>query len=77
MPDDGPAWTLVGFIERLDAWAEQEKATTDLQLLVLSWVMSRSDDPYRGVRRTPGFPNLWFGAVPLTDDGLGVERLAR
>jgi hypothetical protein len=33
--------------------------------------VSRADDPYRGFRRTPDFPNLWFGAVPFTDDGLG------
>jgi len=30
--------------------------------------MARHDDPYAGVRRAPGFPNLWFGRIPGTLD---------
>jgi hypothetical protein len=33
--------------------------------------MTRYDDPYKGVRRAHGFPNLWFGVVPESDDGKG------
>jgi hypothetical protein len=66
-----PAWVLEGFLERLDAWAEQENPPADLRLLVTSWIMTRYDDPYQGVQRAEGFENLWYGAVPNTDDGLG------
>jgi hypothetical protein len=30
----------------------------------LSWLFTRLEDPYVGVRREPTFDNLWFGAVP-------------
>jgi hypothetical protein len=66
-----PSWTLVGFLDRLDAWVERESPAEDLRLIVTAWVMTRYDDPYQGVRRESGFPNLWFGAVPNTDDGSG------
>jgi hypothetical protein len=33
--------------------------------------MTRYDDPYQGVRREKGFPNLWFGAIPDSADGDG------
>ena len=62
---------LERFLDRLDAWAEQEDPSTDLRILVTSWIMTRYDDPYQGVQRAEGFENLWFGAVPNTDDGLG------
>jgi hypothetical protein len=65
-------WKLEGFLERLDAWIELEKPPDDLCLLVTGWIMSRFEDPYLGVRREPGFPNLWFGAVPKSDDGAGT-----
>lgn len=29
------------------------------------------DDPYSGMTRQPGFPNLWFGPVPETMHGDG------
>lgn len=61
-------WRLEGFLDRLDAWAEREAPSDDLRLVVTAWVMTRYDDPYKGVRREKGFPNLWFGAVPNTDD---------
>ena len=59
------------FFDRLDAWVEQEAVTTDLQLIVLPWIMSRTEDPYQGVQRTQGFDNLWFGPVPNSEDGRG------
>jgi hypothetical protein len=60
------AWTLEGFGEGLDRWAESEDPNADLRLVVTSWVLSRFDDPYQGVRRERGFSNLWFGVVPNT-----------
>jgi hypothetical protein len=70
VPDREP-WKLEGFLLRLDAWAELESPTDDLRLLVTAWIMTRYDDPYQGVRREEGFPNLWFGVVPNSDDGSG------
>ena len=29
--------------------------------MVTHWLLSRFDDPYLGMQREPGFPNLWFG----------------
>jgi len=55
---------LERFLDRLDAWAEQEDPSTDLRILVTSWIMTRYDDPYQGVQRAEGFENLWFGADP-------------
>ncbi len=53
----------------MSAWtrgAKQESPDDDIQLIVLAWIMTRYDDPYRGVRRDGDFPNLWFGPVPGT-----------
>jgi hypothetical protein len=66
-----PAWKLEGFLERFDAWAEREVLTPDQRVFVIHWIMSRSEDPYQGVRREPGFPNLWWGVVPNSSDGKG------
>ncbi len=66
MHSGAAAWTLEGFLERLDAWAALESPTDDLRLIVTAWVMTRFDDPYQGVRREPGFDNLWFGTIPGT-----------
>jgi hypothetical protein len=68
---DRPDWRLEGFLDRLDAWVEQESPSDDTRLLVTAWIMTRYGDPYQGVRREKGFPNLWFGAVPDTEDGTG------
>jgi hypothetical protein len=64
-------WTLHNFEVCLDAWIELERPSDDLRLLVTSWVLTRFDDSYVGVRREPGFDNLWFGAVPgsVHDEG--------
>jgi hypothetical protein len=64
---DEPGWRLEGFLERLDAWAERESPSGDLKLLVTAWIMTRYEDPYQGMRRERGFPNLWFGSVPHSE----------
>lgn len=71
MSEGVPGWSLAGFLDRLDVWADQEKAADDLKLLVTAWIMTRYDDPYAGVRRAEGFDNLWYGAVPDTEDEFG------
>jgi hypothetical protein len=70
-PDRPPQWCLVRFIEHLDRWAELERPDEHTRLVVADWVLSRHDNPYMGVRREPGFANLWFGRVPGTLDGAG------
>jgi hypothetical protein len=59
-----PFWRLEDFGERLDYWAATQDASPELRRLVATWILTRFDDPYQGVRREPGFPNLWFGQVP-------------
>jgi hypothetical protein len=61
---DVPGWDLEGFEEALDIWAGREAPDVDLRLVVTAWIFSRHDDPYAGVRREPGFDNLWFGPIP-------------
>lgn len=63
-PEPAERWHLDGFIDRLDTWIATEDPPDDLRLIVTAWVLTRYDDPYQGVRREPGFPNLWFGPVP-------------
>lgn len=71
MPSGVRRWTLENFIERFDAWAELESPTDDLRCIVMAWILTRDDDPYQGVRRETGFPNLWFGPIPDSHDGSG------
>jgi hypothetical protein len=71
VPDGVHLWALEHFIERFDAWVELESPNDDLRFIVMEWVFTRRDDPYQGVRREPGFDNLWFGAVPNSQDGCG------
>lgn len=68
-----PTWRLVEFIERFEMWAEREgvNVDTDLRIVVRSWLMSRMEDPFQGVRRVPGFDTLWSGVVPGSHDGRG------
>ena len=61
-------WTLERFLEQLDLWVEREALHEDVKLLVLPWIQSRLDDPYRGVRREPDVANLWYGPVPGVRD---------
>ncbi|MCK9921237.1 hypothetical protein MXD61_04850 [Frankia sp. AgPm24] len=70
MPDSTRRpWTLVNFVERLDLWIDVEAPSDELRRLVTSWIFTRTDDPYQGVRREAGFPNLWFGAIPRSARG--------
>jgi hypothetical protein len=64
-------WALIDFGERIDSWVLAETPTDSVRLIVTAWVMTRFDDPYQGMRRQPGFDNLWFGVVPGTYDGRG------
>ena len=57
-------WQLKDFEESLDHWISLESPDDDLRLVVTAWVLTRFDDPYQGVRREPGFANLWFGPIP-------------
>lgn len=57
---------MANFVTELDRWAAQEQPSDELRRLVIGWIFSRYDDPYEGVRREPGFENLWFGAVTGT-----------
>jgi hypothetical protein len=64
MGDSTRRWTLSNFIDGLDRWIALENPDDDLRVHVTAWVLTRSDDPYQGVRREPGFDNLWYGAIP-------------
>jgi hypothetical protein len=58
-------WNLTDFDDHLDLWVATESPPDDVRAIVAAWVLSRFDDPYRGMRReTDGHPNLWFGMVP-------------
>lgn len=68
-----PEGNLWGFTEALDRWIAVEAPGGRLRRDVTSWVLSRFDDPYVGVRRETEFPNLWWGAVPGShEDGTVV-----
>jgi hypothetical protein len=67
VPEIRSAWTIEGFLERLDMWVAQESPAERIRWVVTAWVMTRMDDPYLGVQREPTFDNLWFGPVPDTD----------
>lgn len=73
MPDSFGGWRLELFLERFDMWAQREGTNVDqdLRLVVVSWMQSRMDDPYQGVRRQEGFENFWFGLIPNSGDGQG------
>jgi hypothetical protein len=64
-------WATEGFLDQIDAWARRGSPHPDLLLIVLPWVMERSEYPYRGVRREPGFDNLWFGGIAGSEDAEG------
>ncbi|MDN5916948.1 MAG: hypothetical protein L0I76_17890 [Pseudonocardia sp.] len=71
MPNGERPWRLERFIDELDAWILREDPSEDISLIVLPWIMSRTDDPYLGVRREQTLDNLWFGAIPGSEDGNG------
>lgn len=65
MPDSGGrAWVPEGFEGCIQAWDDREQPPDDLRAWVVEWIFTRLDDPYQGVKREPGFPNLWWGVVP-------------
>lgn len=72
MPDSSRPWFLENFLERLDQWVELEGPPEQIRLAATAWIMTRLDDPYLGVRREPGFDNLWFGPIPETQHGDGL-----
>lgn len=59
------------FLERLDFWADEALPSADLMIVVTTWIQSRMDDPFTRVQRVEGFEDLWFGAIPGSDDGAG------
>jgi hypothetical protein len=71
VPRPASTWKLDRFLDRLDAWIEQEVPKDDLPLIVAIWIMTRYETPYAGVRRAEGFDNLWYGVVPGSIDGDG------
>jgi hypothetical protein len=67
------AYTLDEFLARFDEWADWEtpRPPDDMRYAVLSWLLTRGDNPYEGVKRAEGFDNLWYGMVPGTEHGDG------
>ena len=76
VPERAQLWSLKDFTDRLDVWARDQNPDADLRLVVTAWILSRFDDPYHGVRRQLGFPNLWFGTVPGSRQGDSVVTCA-
>jgi hypothetical protein len=67
--DAASLWTLADFLRHVDAWIERDAPDDDLRVFVLDWILGRCEDPYRGVTREGGFPNLWYGVVPYSQRG--------
>jgi hypothetical protein len=63
----GALWTLANFTEVLERWIERDEPIPGVVVVVGEWIMSRSDDPYQGVRREAGFDNLWWATVPNSE----------
>ena len=72
MGNEPLGWKLVRFTEVVDKWITRESPSDDMRVVVLDWIMSRHEDPYRGMRREPAVPNLWFGAVAGSQSGWTV-----
>lgn len=66
MPPEPAGWILENAIGALDSWAQREDPSLDLRVIVAEWAHSRYANPYAGLRREPGFDNLWFGPIPDT-----------
>ena len=69
LPDSSRPWFLENFLERLDQWVDLGGPPERVGRAATAWIMTRLDDPYFGVRREPGFDNLWFGPIPGTQHG--------
>jgi hypothetical protein len=67
----GPPWALVGFKDRYDTWLAQDPVPDAfVRLVVETWILSRSTDPYQGAQRLPEFgPNFWGGRIAGTEQG--------
>ena len=72
MPDKPVGWKFVRFLEVLDRWGTIETPSVDLRIIVADWTTEQMVNPYRGMRREPGFDNLWFGPIPGTRAGWSV-----
>jgi len=60
-------WQLIGFDEWLEIWELNEPASGALDALrfvVISWILSRGDDPYKDAQPDPAAPGLWFAEIP-------------
>ena len=66
-----PEWTLERFTGHLDDWIAREHPPDAVVIVVTAWLLSRFDDPYPGMQRERGFPNLWFGQIPESRHGDG------
>lgn len=64
-------WKLELFPEKLDRWIELCSPSSELRRIVRTWVLTRFDSPYRGMKQATGFTNLWSGKVPRSEDGQG------
>lgn len=58
MASNAGPWALANFADVMELWIERDGPIPRIVMNVGEWVMSRSDDPYEGVRREAGFPNL-------------------
>jgi hypothetical protein len=73
VPSSGSPWIPEGFDDCIQTWDDLEHPPDDLRSWVVEWIFTRLDDPYQGgVKREPGFPNLWWGVVPGTLHGGGM-----
>ncbi len=65
------SWVLLGFLEQFDVWVDRDGPDQDLQLVVMSWIHSLQDAPYRdAVRRLELSMRHWFAVVPESSDGI-------
>jgi hypothetical protein len=72
VPEPQTPWSLDGFLDCFDRWADQEKPSEGVRFIVMEWILGRAENPYVGVRREPGFDNLWFGPIPRTQQPDGT-----
>jgi hypothetical protein len=64
---DQPAWTLLDFLPKLDAWIAQESPLEDLRVFVTDWIFTRSNDPFDNARRVAGFADYWQAVIPNSE----------
>lgn len=72
LPPVTDQWTLKRFDEYFDRWVSIEDPSDDLRIIVLDWIMTRHENPHRGVKRQVEIDdNLWYGRIPDSGDGHG------